>query len=137
MTRPFGQIASRRYRTIIADWFSRYVHTLTPVAKPADPARGVAATCSARTTHVSARAAYNRQRTATAVRNESNRKARSKSTTITGAVTIDSFTPIPSAHVITATVCHAIVDRRSCERRLAYIVSRKHSAISDSVRWVM
>ena len=35
-----ARAASRRYRTIITDWFSRYVHTLTPVAKPAEPARG-------------------------------------------------------------------------------------------------
>src|SRR5687767_11022788 len=106
MTRSAGQTASRRYRVTITAWFSTYVHTLIPVENPADPARGVDATCHTRISHVSASPRYKRHRAAIAARNELNRNVRSKSMTMIGAVTIDSFTPMPGAHANTETIVH-------------------------------
>jgi hypothetical protein len=56
---------------------------------------------------------------------------------MTGAVTIDSFDAMPSAHAPTASTCHGAAradDRRA--RMAQYKVSRKNSAIMDSVRCV-
>src|SRR5437868_11683215 len=101
------------------------------VENPADAPRGAASRIAASTIHVAHSAACSRRRRRRVAAERETLKIRSYRITTIGAATIDSLAAIPAAHAPTATMAHA---GRSSARIAAYSVSRKHSAISDSVR---
>src|SRR5262249_17529400 len=90
---------------------------------------------AASSTHVAARAEYKYFRVWNVSRQELNSNVRSYSSTMTGAVTIDSFDAMPDAQAKTESTCQEIECRGDRRARMAqYSVSRKNSAIMDSVR---
>src|SRR4051812_29673921 len=97
---------------MICAWFRRYVHGEIVVAvdaadppKPAD-VRAPEVISAARMIQVEASQRYKRDRCRHAARHESKRNTRSYSTTITGAVIIDSLHNIPAAHAMTASTSY-------------------------------
>src|SRR5262245_38307821 len=110
-TRPTGHTASRKYRVITTVWFSRYVQGSTPALKPAEWMRGPDRSNGTRISHVNARPAYNARLRVYASLNDRKTNTRSKSTTISGAVTIDSLHAMPSAHATIAASCQRVPPR--------------------------
>src|SRR5260221_3024974 len=111
-------------------WFNRYTHGLTAVTrpasaeKPAECARGPCQMSAASMAHDAASPTYSGQRDPIDCFHDEKRKTRSYSTTISGAVAIDSLQAMPKAHAARAAGVQMDRPRASALRMLAYSVSR-------------
>src|SRR5438874_12184556 len=101
---------------MITVWSSRYVQTATPLEKPAEWTRGPDHISAASSARVADSPIYKRRRAAIACLNESNTRTRSRHTTISGAVTIDSLHAMPDAQAAMAAADHAARRRGSRAR---------------------
>src|ERR1700729_3722917 len=85
--------------------------------------------------HVTARPMYRKPRRCHDSRNDDVRNTRSYSNTISGADTMTSLLPIPSAQETMAATYHTPGRLDSEPRRVQYNVSNRNSPINNSVRW--
>src|SRR5256885_9601458 len=97
----------------------RYVQGRTSVENPAEWPRGPDDTSAASSAQVAASGAYSDQRARAASFHEPNANVRSYTSTMSGAVIIDSLQPMPSADAPTATACQKVRCSTASARTLA------------------